>query len=109
MSIVNLHYYFVYLLLNRAYAHDTMKNSTEGGKQMAIRYKAGILDALKAKGYTAYRIRKERIFGEQTLQDIRSREAIQNKTLDRLCNILDCGIGDIIEYVPDDNITKSQH
>ena len=109
MSIVNLHYYFVYLLLNRVYAHDTMKNGTEGGKQMAIRYKAGILDALRAKGYTAYRIRKEKIFGERTLQDIRSRGAIPSKTLDRLCKILDCGIGDVIEYVPDDNLTKPPH
>ena len=76
---------------------------------MAIRYKAGILDALKAKGYSAYRIRKERIFGEQTLQTVRSRGIVPNKTLERLCEILDCGVGDIIEYIPDDRIEKQEH
>lgn len=76
---------------------------------MAIRYKVGIMDALKAKGYSAYRIRKEKLLGEQTIQDIRSRGAIQNKTLERLCQVLGCGVGDIIEYVPDDNLTKPPH
>ncbi len=69
---------------------------------MAIRYKAGILDALKAKGYSAYRIRKERVFGEQTIQRIRSRGAVPNKTLEKLCAILECQVGDIIEYITDE-------
>ena len=69
---------------------------------MSIRYKPGLIDALKAKGYSAYRIRKERIFGEQTLQSIRSCGEVPYKTLDKLCDILGCGIGDVIEHVQDE-------
>lgn len=68
---------------------------------MAIRYKKNILPALKEKGYTSTRLRKEKIFGEKTMQEFRSQGAIPYKTLNKLCELLDCEVGDIIEYVPD--------
>lgn len=68
---------------------------------MAIRYKQGIMQALKDKGYSSARLRKEKILGERTMQEIRSQGTIPYKTLDRLCFMLDCRIEDVIEYVPD--------
>lgn len=72
---------------------------------MAIRYKGDILARLKEKGYTTTKLRKEKIFGERTMQEFRSNGVIPYKTLDRLCELLECNISDIIEYVPneDDN------
>lgn len=69
---------------------------------MAIHYKADILARLKEKGYTTSRLRKEKVFGEKTMQDFRRGAAIPYKTIDKLCALLGCGVGDIIEYIPDE-------
>lgn len=68
-----------------------------------IIYKMDILKVLKENGYNTNRIRKEKIFGEKTIQNIRENKQITLKTIDTICNILQCKICDIIEYVPDDN------
>lgn len=74
------------------------------GEDMPIKYKIDILKALKEKGFTSYRIRKEKIFGQKTLQDFRNGNVVLSADcLEKLCNILDCQIGDLIEYVSDDN------
>ncbi|MDR4076568.1 MAG: helix-turn-helix domain-containing protein [Ruminococcus sp.] len=70
---------------------------------MPIKYKIDILEALKEKGFTSYRIRKEKIFGQKTLQDFRNGNVVLSADcLEKLCNILDCQIGDLIEYVSDE-------
>ena len=80
---------------------------------MSIRYKIDIIEALKEKGYTTYRIRKEKIFGQKTLQDFRDgKPVLSSANLEKLCQILDLQIGDILEYIDDgENIWgfPSQH
>lgn len=68
---------------------------------MAIRYKGDILGRLKEKGYSTAALRKEKIFGEKTMQDFRTNAEIPYKTLNKLCSLLGCGVADIIEYIPD--------
>lgn len=75
---------------------------------MAIRYKGDILARLKEKGYTTTKLRKEKIFGERTMQEFRSNGVIPYKTLDRLCELLECNISDIIEYVPNEDNADEQ-
>lgn len=67
-----------------------------------IKYKINVLEELKLKGYTTYTLRKERLIGEAMLQKIRSGELPSWKTLDTICNLLNCDISDIVEYIPDD-------
>ena len=67
---------------------------------MAIRLKGGIIDKLKAAGYTSYRIREEKIMGEATMQKIRRDEVILPGYVNKICDILDCHPGDILERVP---------
>lgn len=69
---------------------------------MSIKYKIDILDKLKKKGYSSYRIRKEKIFGEATLQKIRNGEILAVNQLSTLCKLLECQPGDIMVYVKDD-------
>jgi putative transcriptional regulator len=69
---------------------------------MALRYKKDILEALKEKGLTSYRIRTERIFGERQLQQLRNGEIVSNACLDRLCGLLQCQPGDLLEYIPEE-------
>ena len=67
-----------------------------------IRYKPGIIDRLRAAGYNTNKIKVEHIFGEKTMTDFRRQAEIPYKTLNKLCKILHCEIGDIIEYVEDE-------
>ena len=65
---------------------------------MPIKYKIDILTALKETGYTTYKIRKEKIFGEATLQKIRNGELVSWENISTLCKLLNCQPGDIVEY-----------
>ena len=68
---------------------------------MAIKYKIDVMAALKLAGYSSYRIRKERLLGEATVQKIRSGEIVYCDALDKLCRLLNCQPGDILEHVDD--------
>jgi len=68
---------------------------------MALRYKIDIMEALKNSGYTSYKMRKDKIIGERQLQQIRNGEIVSNAMLNKLCELLNCQPGDIIEYVGD--------
>ena len=67
-----------------------------------IKYKINIMDALKNKGYTSYKLRKDKIFGEATMTKFRNKEHINFDNLNILCRLLNCQPGEIIEYVSDD-------
>ena len=56
---------------------------------------------LDERGITSYFIRKNKIMGESTLQKLRKNEPVTTATLNRLCELLDCQPGDLMEYVPD--------
>lgn len=64
-----------------------------------LAYKINALEALKAAGYSSYRLRKERIIGEAMLQKIRDGVLPSWDTLDKICTILKCQPGDIIQYL----------
>ena len=68
---------------------------------MALKYKIDIMEALKNNGYTSYKMRKDKIIGERQLQQIRNGEIVSNAMLNKLCELLNCQPGDIIEYVDD--------
>lgn len=71
---------------------------------MAIRYKIDVIAALKNAGYSTYRIRQEKIFGEKTMQDFRNNQPVMSADcIEKLCKLLNCQPGDIIEYVEDDS------
>lgn len=65
---------------------------------MPIRYKTDILEALKAKGYSTYRIRKEKLLAESTVQAFRKGELVSLDNIGRICELLGCQPGDILEY-----------
>ncbi len=69
---------------------------------MALIYKFNVVAALKKAGFTSYRIRKEKVFSESTLQKFRKGQIVSADNLDSLCKCLDCQPGDILEYVPDE-------
>lgn len=62
-----------------------------------LTYKIDVLKELAQRGYTANRMRKEKILSESTMQNLRNRGDINTKTLNTLCIILRCQPSDIIE------------
>lgn len=69
---------------------------------MALRYKLDVLEALKAKGYTTYTLRKENLLSQSTIQKLREKKGLAWENIDNLCKLLECQPGDLFEYVPDD-------
>ena len=69
---------------------------------MSLRYKVDVMAALKEAGYNTNRIRKDKIMGEAMLQKIRQGQMVSWATLETLCELLNCDVGDLITYVKDD-------
>ena len=65
---------------------------------MPVRYKIDILEALKAAGYSTYKIRKENLLGQSTLQQLRKGELVSWANISRICQLLKCQPGDILLY-----------
>lgn len=66
---------------------------------MPIKYKIDVLAKLKAAGYNTNRLRKEKLLSEGTIQNIREGKIINASNLSKLCKLLNCQPGDLIEYV----------
>ncbi|MDN0033816.1 MULTISPECIES: helix-turn-helix domain-containing protein [Oscillibacter] len=61
-----------------------------------------ILGKLLEAGYTTYRVRKEKLLPESTMQKLRSGGTVTTETIDTLCRLLHCQPGDLMEYVEDE-------
>lgn len=67
---------------------------------MPLKYKVDVLAALKEAGYSTYKLRKEKIFGEATIQKMRAGDPVSLANVETLCKLLGCQPGDLLEYVP---------
>lgn len=69
---------------------------------MPIRYKINVLAELKDKGISTYKIGHEKIFGQSTIQKLRTKKLVDWSVIEKLCIMLDCQPGDIVEFIPDE-------
>ena len=73
-----------------------------------IRFKIDVMKELKNKGYSANRLRNEKLLSESTMQNIRvsynnkSCISINTKALNTICGILKKQPGQILEFIPED-------
>lgn len=68
---------------------------------MPIKYKIDVLAELKKAGYSTYKLRQEKIFGERTIQKFRNGEIVTADNLSIICKLLSCKPGDILDYEED--------
>ena len=69
---------------------------------MPIKYDK-LFALLKEKGYSSYKLRKDKLISQSTLQKLRTGDGIiDSRTIQRLCSMLDCQPGDIMEYIKDE-------
>ena len=73
---------------------------------MPIRFDK-LFELMHEKGLTTYKIRKNRIISEGTLQKLRENSAVSTESIAALCAALDCQHGDIMEYVPEISVELS--
>lgn len=74
---------------------------------MPVQYKLNIISALKDAGYSTYRLRKEKLLGESTIQKFRNSELVSWDNISTVCKLLNCQPGDLLEYVPDEDLKTS--
>ena len=68
---------------------------------MPISYKK-LFDLLDENGWTTYRIRKEKLIGQGTLTALKNGTGgLDSKTIAKICKVLNCQPGDLMEYIPD--------
>lgn len=70
---------------------------------MPLKFKINVLDALKQAGYNTSRIRQENLLSQSTLQKLRDGGQLSWSNLEKICTVLNCQPGDILEYVPDES------
>lgn len=56
---------------------------------------------LDEKGVTSYTVKRDNIIGQATFRKIKKGGAIDTRTIAKICKILKCQPGDILEYIPD--------
>lgn len=58
---------------------------------------------LKKKGFSTYTLREKCGIDSKTVRRLKANENIETKTLDKLCDALDCKIEDIAEFIKTDD------
>ena len=54
---------------------------------------------MKKKGISTYRLREECGIDSKTVRRLKSNENIETKTINKLCEALNCKVEDIMEYI----------
>lgn len=63
-----------------------------------------LFELLKKKGITTYRIRQDNLISQAALTKMKNGDGnIDTRTLERLCAVLNCQPGDIMEYVEEES------
>ena len=72
----------------------------KGVENLPLKFKIDVLAELKQKGFTTYKIRKEHLLSESTVQKLRMGQGVSWENIESLCTMLRCQPGDILEYTP---------
>lgn len=62
-----------------------------------------LFQTMKEKGITQYDLYTKYNVPKSLLDRLRNNKNIETVTINRLCNILQCNVEDIMEHVPDDD------
>ena len=72
-----------------------------------IRYEK-LFSMMKAKELTTYRIRKDNIISQSALTALNQGRNVTLDTIDKLCRVMNCQPGDLLEYVPDEELMETK-
>lgn len=60
-------------------------------------------ETMKQKGVTQYTLIKKYNVSPAQITRLKRNESVSTHTIDVFCRILDCQVGDIMRYIPDEN------
>ena len=63
-------------------------------------------NTLKQKNISTYKLMKEALIAPTTIQRMRKNESISVRSIDEICQYLNCPITDVIEIVPGQRYPK---
>lgn len=62
---------------------------------------------LESNGISTYYLRQNKIMGQQTYYNLKNGKGhLGYETLEKLCNLLNCQPGDLMEYIPESDILE---
>lgn len=56
---------------------------------------------MKEKGVTTYQLREQCGIDSKTIRRLKANDNMETKTLNKLCTVLNCGLEEIAEYIPE--------
>ena len=56
---------------------------------------------MEQKGISTYQLREKCGIDSKTVRRLKANDNIETKTINKLCAALNCGVSDIMEYIPD--------
>ena len=59
-------------------------------------------DMMKRKGITQYALIKAYHISPGQITRLKRNESVSTHTIENFCKILDCDVGDIMQYIPDE-------
>ena len=65
---------------------------------------ARLWETMKKRGVSQYALYTHHNINRSQLDRLRKNKNVEVNTIDRLCNILNCRVEDIMEHIHDDNI-----
>ena len=68
---------------------------------MGTAFKINVLQALKDKGYSTYRIKNNKLLSQSTLQKLREGKPVSWENIETFCRLLEIQPGELLEYNPD--------
>lgn len=67
-----------------------------------LRYRTNLLEELEDRGFTQFRLKKDKILGSSTIDKLREGKMIGINALEKICDLLDMQPGDLIENRKED-------
>ena len=86
------------LIVYRGYNPHNKLCQVFGGVTKLIRFNK-LWKTMEKKGVATYWLREKAGIDSKTVRRLRANDNMETKTLDRLCQALDCSLEDIAEYV----------
>ena len=68
---------------------------------MGMAFKINVLQALKDKGYSTYRIKNDKLLSQSTLQKRREGKPVSWENIETFCRLLEIQPGELLEYNSD--------
>ena len=65
-----------------------------------------MLKLMEEKGITSYVCKRDNIIGQATYKKIKDCGDIDTRTIAKMCEVLNCQPGDILEYLKEDAVSE---